>query len=91
MRTNLWRRSVPSAMELSPDEYGRYWRGSIRIAAGGLTVGAGYRFVRPLLDHPRVLTTLFGATVLALIALVGTFVAVLGLARVIRTAVRAER
>ncbi|MFC4247328.1 hypothetical protein ACFOZ7_10005 [Natribaculum luteum] len=77
-------------MDLSPEEYGAYWRGAIRIAAGVLVVFVGSRFVDPLLSHSA-----FGATVLGVVlfvgfVLAGTFVAVLGVARVVRTAVAVE-
>lgn len=78
-------------MDLSAEEYGRYWQGAIRIAAGALLIGVGHQVLQPLLGHPRIGPTLFGAAVFALFVLAGTFVAVLGLARVIRTAVRVER
>lgn len=78
-------------MELSPEEYGRYWRGAIRIAAGILVAAGGWRLLAPMIDHPDPMATLFGVAVLAVVVLVGTFVAVLGLARVVRAAVRAER
>lgn len=77
-------------MDLSPEEYGRYWRGSLRIAGGVLIGIAGYRFVGPLVAHSQTGATLLGWTILALTVVVGTFLAVLGIARVVRTAVREE-
>ena len=77
-------------MELSPEEYGAYWGGSIRIAAGVLVAVFGYQFASPLLSHPEFGATALGVVLLAGLVLAGTFVAVLGLARVIRTAVDAE-
>lgn len=77
-------------MNLSPEEYGAYWGGAIRIAAGVLVAAGGWQFVQPLLAIPQL-----GARALAVVlfvgaVLAGTFLAVLGLARVVRTAVDAE-
>ena len=77
-------------MELSPEEYGAYWSASIRVA-GGVFVGfLGYQLVSSLLSHPAL-----GATALALVLLAGilaasSFLVMLGIARVVRTAVDAE-
>ncbi|ELY82699.1 hypothetical protein [Natrinema pallidum] len=77
-------------MELSPEEYGAYWRGSIRIAAGLLVAFFGLRLTSPLRTHPEVGASALGVVLLALLVVAGTFVATLGLARVVRTAVDAE-
>ncbi|RQG91045.1 hypothetical protein [Natrarchaeobius chitinivorans] len=78
-------------MELSPEEYGAYWRASIRIAAGFVVVYLSYRFViTHLLSHPDVGAVLMGIFLFAAIAFAGTFLAILGVARVVRTAVDAE-
>ena len=77
-------------MDLSPEEYGAYWGASIRIAVGVLVVVFGYRFVGQFLDHSEVGATALGAFLLSGVVLVGVFVAVLGLARVVRAAVDAE-
>ena len=77
-------------MDLSPEEYGAYWRASIRIAAGVLVVVFGYRFVEQFLDHSEPGATALGAFLLAGVVMVGTFLAVLGVARIVRTAVDAE-
>ncbi|WP_247002717.1 hypothetical protein [Halosolutus gelatinilyticus] len=78
-------------MELSPEEYGVYWRGSIRIAAGALIVFLGYRFVvAALLSYGNVGAIAIGLFLLAALVLSGTFVATLGLVRVVRTAIDAE-
>ncbi|WP_049921851.1 hypothetical protein [Halopiger djelfimassiliensis] len=78
-------------MELSPEEYGAYWRASIYIAAGVLIVVLGYRFVVSLLfSYPNIGATAFGAFLFAALVFIGTFAAMLGVARVVRTAVDAE-
>ena len=77
-------------MELSPEEYGAYWGASVRIAAGVLLVFFGARFVEPLLGYSEVGAMALGVVLLAGFVVVGCFVAVLGLARVIRTAIDAE-
>ena len=77
-------------MELSPEEYGAYWGASVRIAAGALIAVFGYRFVDPFLDHSEAGATALGVVLLAGIVLVGAFLAVLGVARLVRAAVDAE-
>lgn len=77
-------------MELSPEEYGAYWGGAVRIAVGVLVGFFGYRFATPLLAVPEFGATALGVVLFTGIVVAGTFVAVLGLARVIRTAVDAE-
>ena len=76
-------------MELSPEEYGAYWRASIRVAAGIAIILLGSRLVSPLLSGPVGATGL-GVFLLVLLILAGSFVAMLGVARVGRTAVDAE-
>ncbi len=78
-------------MELSPEEYGAYWQAAIRIAAGGLIVYFGVQFTSALLDHRALGAQALGFILLVGIVFVGCFVATLGLARLIRTAIRAER
>lgn len=78
-------------MELSPEEYGSYWRASIRVAAGIVIVFLGYRFVAsPLLSHPNPPAVVFGILLFAALVFVGSFAAMLGVARVVRTAVDVE-
>ncbi|SEW16826.1 hypothetical protein [Natrinema salifodinae] len=77
-------------MELSPEEYGAYWRASIRVAAGGLVAFFGIRLTAALRTHPEIGASALGVILLIVLVLVGTFVAMLGLARVVRTAVDAE-
>lgn len=77
-------------MELSPEEYGAYWRASIRVAAGALVTFFGARLTAPLRTHPEVGASALGVVLLVLLVLVGTFLATLGVARVVRTAVDAE-
>ncbi|AFO58032.1 MULTISPECIES: hypothetical protein [unclassified Natrinema] len=77
-------------MELSPEEYDAYWRASIRIAAGLLVAFFGLRLTSPLRTHPAVGASAFGIVLLAVLVVAGTFIATLGLARVVRTAVDAE-
>ncbi|ELY54046.1 hypothetical protein [Natronolimnohabitans innermongolicus] len=77
-------------MELSPEEYGAYWRSSIFVAAGVSIVVFGYRLLSPLLSGPTV--GAIGIAVFLLLALIlaGTYVAMIGVARAVRTAVDAE-
>lgn len=77
-------------MELSPEEYGAYWRASIFVAAGVLVVSFGRRVVDPLLAHPEFGATALGAVLFAALTVAGAYLVVLGLARAVRTAVDAE-
>ena len=78
-------------MELSPEEYGAYWRASIYVAAGMLFVFLSYRFVlSTLLEHEHATAVLMGIVLLSAITFAGIFVAMLGIARAVRTAVDAE-
>lgn len=77
-------------MELSPEEYGAYWRASIRIAAGILVLALAQVLTAPLLGHANVGAIGLGVFLLVALVFAGTFVAVLGLARVVRIAVDAE-
>lgn len=78
-------------MDRSPEEYGRYWRGSLRITAGVLAAMGGYRLAQPLFLDPGLGTTLFGWLLFALVLAVATYLGVLGLARVIETAAGTRR
>ncbi|WIV66775.1 hypothetical protein [Natrialbaceae archaeon AArc-T1-2] len=77
-------------MNLSPEEYGAYWGASIRVAVGVLVVFFGYRLADPLLSHPEAGATILGIVLTVGIVLAGSFITVLGIARVVRTAVDAE-
>ncbi|GAB3670667.1 hypothetical protein [Halopiger thermotolerans] len=77
-------------MELSPEEYGAYWRASIRIAAGLLAIALARAVTEPLFAYSNLGAVGLGAVLFALLVLAGTFVATLGFARVVRTAVDAE-
>ncbi|RKD95788.1 hypothetical protein [Halopiger aswanensis] len=77
-------------MELSPDEYGAYWRASIRIAAGLLVIALAQTVTAPLFAYSNLGAVGLGVVLFVLLVLAGTFVATLGLARVVRTAVDAE-
>ncbi|SER25815.1 hypothetical protein [Natrinema salaciae] len=77
-------------MELSPEEYGTYWRASIRVAAGILVIFFGLRLTSPLRTHPEVGASALGIVLLVMLVFVGSFLAMLGVARVVRTAVDAE-
>ena len=77
-------------MDLSPEEYGAYWGASVRVAAGVLVVFFGYRFAEQFLAFSQVGPTALGVVLLVGIVLLGTFIAMLGLARAVRTAVDAE-
>ncbi len=73
-------------MDRSPEEYGAYWRASLRITAGALLAVGGYQFVGPLLRDPGLGTTLFGWLLFLLFLTVGSYFGVLGLARTIELA-----
>lgn len=77
-------------MELSPEEYGAYWSASIRVAAGAVVVFFGHRVTAPFLAHPEAGATALGAFVFVAVVAAGTFLACLGLARLVRVAVAAE-
>lgn len=78
-------------MELSPEEYGAYWGASLRISAGVLVVFFGHRFLAPFIDHPEVGATALGVTIFGLLVVVGCFLAAIGVARIVRTAMGAQR
>lgn len=78
-------------MELSPEEYGAYWQAAIRIAIGVLALYFGYWFATPLLEYEALGARGLGLVLFVGITFVGCFVVTLGLARVVRTAIRAER
>ncbi|ELZ11046.1 hypothetical protein C479_09553 [Halovivax asiaticus JCM 14624] len=78
-------------MEHTAEEYGDYWEGAVRIAIGVLLAWVGRTAAGPFLALDGLGPTAVGFVVFAGTALAGTYVAVLGLARVIRTAVAAER
>lgn len=77
-------------MELTPEEYGAYWGASIRVATGVLVAYGGYRLADLALGHPEAGATALGVFLLVGVVLAGTFIAMLGLARLVRTAVDAE-
>ena len=77
-------------MELSPEEYGAYWRASLLLSAGVLVGYLGYRVAAPLLTHSEAGATLFGLFLLVALIVAGSYLATLGIARTIRTAVDAE-
>ena len=77
-------------MELSPEEYGAYWRASIFVAAGILIIALATRVTSPLLSHPNAGAVGLGAFLFSALVFAGTFGAMLGVARTVRTAVDAE-
>lgn len=77
-------------MELSPEEYGAYWRASLLVSTGVLVAYLGYRVAGPLLSHPEAGATLFGLFLIVALVVAGCYLVVLGLARTIRAAVDAE-
>ncbi|EMA33226.1 hypothetical protein [Halobiforma nitratireducens] len=77
-------------MELSPEEYGAYWRASIRVAGGVLILFLAVRLTSPLLAHPNPGAIGLGVFLLAALVFAGCFATMLGVARVVRTAVDAE-
>lgn len=78
-------------MKHSPEAYGAYWAGAVRMAAGAVVVLAVHRGVAPLVDHPEWPAQLLGWAVLALALFVGAFAVAVGLARIVRTAVAVEQ
>ncbi|THE64579.1 hypothetical protein D8Y22_12185 [Salinadaptatus halalkaliphilus] len=78
-------------MELSPEEYGAYWRASIYVAAGILLVALSYRFVIvDLFGFGNAGALIMGLVLFGAIVFAGTFLVILGLARLVRTAIDAE-
>ncbi|ELY94096.1 hypothetical protein [Natrialba taiwanensis] len=78
-------------MELSPKEYGAYWRASIRVAAGIVIVVLGSQaVVAPLLSYPNPPAIALGVLLFVAIVFIGCFLAMLGVARAVRTAVDVE-
>lgn len=78
-------------MELTPEEYGIYWAGAVRLAAGVLVVLIVRAAMADLLVHPDLPARALGWMIVGLAVLVGSFVATLGVARVVRGALRHER
>lgn len=77
-------------MELSPEEYGAYWRASIRVAAGLIVIAVAQAVTAPLFAYSNPGAVGLGVFLFVALVLAGTFIAVLGLARVVRIAVDAE-
>ncbi|MFC6716908.1 hypothetical protein ACFQGT_16365 [Natrialbaceae archaeon GCM10025810] len=77
-------------MELSPEEYGAYWGASLRVAAGILVMGFGYRLAAPLLSFSAPPAVGLGVMLVAGVVVAGSFLVVLGLSRAVRAAVSAE-
>ncbi len=78
-------------MELSPEEYGAYWRASLFVAGGLLLVVVPYRFlVTMVFEFGTPGAYLMGLVLWMATTVAGTYVAILGIARVVRTAVDAE-
>lgn len=73
-------------MDHAPEEYGEYWAGAIRIAAGAFLAVGGYHLLTPLLSHPEWPAMAFGWIVLATTVLAASFAVSLGLARIVATA-----
>lgn len=78
-------------MKFSPEEYGAYWSGALRMAAGLLVMVFAYRGTTALTGHPAWGARILGWVLVSLAVVVGVFAVALGLARVIRTAVSVER
>ncbi|SEH13027.1 hypothetical protein SAMN04487967_1100 [Natronorubrum sediminis] len=77
-------------MELSPEEYGAYWRASLHVAAGLIIIYLGYQVVSPLLEYSNVGAVGIGIFIFVALVVAGSFIAMLGVARTVRTAVDAE-
>lgn len=75
-------------MEHAPEEYGEYWAGAVRIAAGVLLAVFTYRLVQPFVTLDPWPAKLLGWFVFGGAVLVGSFSACVGLARVVKTAGR---
>ncbi|MFC7232154.1 hypothetical protein ACFQMM_13585 [Saliphagus sp. GCM10025308] len=78
-------------MEVSPEEYGAYWQAAIRIAIGVIVLVFGYRFTAPFLEYTALGARALGFVLFSGLVLVGSVAITMGLARVVRTAVGAER
>lgn len=78
-------------MELTPEEYGIYWAGAVRLATGVLVVILVWAAMADLIAHPDLPARALGWVIVGLAVLVGSFVATLGVARVVRGAIRQER
>ena len=78
-------------MELSPEEYGAYWRATIRVAAGVVFIVLSYQFViSSLLAQSTGGAIAIGIFLFASVVFAGLFAVMLGVARVVRTAIDAE-
>ncbi|WP_121741693.1 hypothetical protein [Natronorubrum halophilum] len=77
-------------MELSPEEYGAYWRASLHVAAGVIIVFLGYQVASPLFAYSTAGAVGIGIFLFVALVVAGSFVAMLGVARTVRTAVDAE-
>lgn len=78
-------------MELSPEEYGAYWRASIRVTSGVVLVFLSYRFVvSTLFSQSEAGPIAIGLFLFTALTFAGAFLVMLGVARVVRTAVDAE-
>lgn len=75
-------------MRHEPPEYNNYWLGSLRISAGLILVIATYGLVRSFLFHPSFGAQVLGWAVLFLTIVAASFLCTLGLAVVIKTAIR---
>ncbi|WP_436345848.1 hypothetical protein [Natronorubrum sp. FCH18a] len=77
-------------MELSPEEYGAYWRASLHVAAGIIIIYLGYQIASPMLSYSNAGAIGIGIFLFVALVVAGSFVAMLGVARTVRTAVNAE-
>ncbi len=73
-------------MELSPEEYGEYWRASLLVSAGVLIGLFGFRFAGQFLEFSAIGPRLLGGVLYIGIVIVASYLVVLGFARVIRVA-----
>ncbi len=78
-------------MELSPEEYGEYWRASLLVSAGVLIGFFGSRFAEPFLSHSTAGARILGGLLFVGIVIAASYLVVLGFARVIRTALEVSR
>lgn len=78
-------------MNHTPEEYGQYWSGAIRVAAGLFFMVLSYRLVLPLLESRVFMERALAYFVLAGAILVGSVALVLGTAVVVKTAVANAR
>lgn len=76
-------------MDHTPEEYGEYWRGALRMAAGVLLVFYSYQFFSQFSDllHDSVIGWIVIWGIFGVVVLVGAFAVAIGIAKVVDAAV----